>query len=85
MIHHGVMLEQILASIGFAVPLHFPDVPDIPSLTKISTSLASNETHPPTYDHLYSPLLVQKESNNKNITYKKNPMTLIKKVINAVY
>ena len=48
--HHNLMLNKMLASIGVAVPINIPDVPDIPYLTKISTTLSSNETHPPIYD-----------------------------------
>ena len=53
------MLKLMIASIGVTVPPHIPDVPGIPYFTNISTNLASNETHLPTYKQLYRTLLIQ--------------------------
>ena len=49
----NLMLKQILANVGVNVPLHIPDVPDISSLTNISTNSTFDITHPPTYEHLH--------------------------------
>ena len=49
------MLKHMLVSIGVTVPLKITDVPDVLYLTKFSTTSASNETHPHTYEHLYRP------------------------------
>ena len=53
------MLKNMPASIGANVPLKIQDVPDIPSLTNVSTTSASNETRPPTYEHPHRTLLIQ--------------------------
>ena len=60
------MLKKILASVGVNFHIHTPDVPDIPSLKKSTTS-ASNKTHPPTYEHRHRPLLTQNEPRKKFI------------------
>ena len=74
------MLKEILASISVNVPLHIPDIPNIPYPTKISTTSESEKTHTPTYDHLHIPLLTQNEPKNKLVPYKKHFMSLIKMV-----
>ena len=76
----NLMLNQILASVGVNVPLYIPDVPAIASLTKISTTSASNETHPPTYEHLHRPLITQNQSKNKLVPYKKYLMSILSMV-----
>ena len=48
-----LMLKKILTSIGVSALIHIPYVPDMSSLTKISTTSTSNRTHPPTYERLY--------------------------------
>ena len=63
------MLKQILATIGDNVPLHIPDVPDIASLTNISTTSTSDITHTPTYEHLHRNLLPEREGKNKLVPY----------------
>ena len=60
------MLKKILASVGVNFHIHTPDVPDIPSLKKSTTS-ASNKTQPPTYENLYGPLVTKKYLMNKTI------------------
>ena len=71
------MLNKILASIGVDVPLHIPDVPDIPYFIKISTTSAYNQTHPSTYEHLHRTLITQNVSKNKLVPYLKYLMSLI--------
>ena len=61
----NLILKKILAYIGVNVPIQIPYIPDIQSLTNISTTLAYNETHPPTYEHLCRPSITQNESKKK--------------------
>ena len=53
----NLMLNQILDSIGVNVPPQIPYVPDIASLTEISTTSTSDIAYPPTYEHLHRNLL----------------------------
>ena len=48
----NLMLKQILATAGINAPLHIPDVPDISSVTDISTGSTSDMPHPPTFEPL---------------------------------
>ena len=73
----NIMLKHVISSIGVTVPLHLPNVPDIPSITYISTTSAYNEIHPTTYEHLHRTLQTQNQSKNKTITYKKYLMAII--------
>ena len=57
-------VEEILDSISVNVSIHIPDVPGITYLKSISTTSASNESHPPTDQHICRPLLTQSESKN---------------------
>ena len=75
------MLKQILATSGVNVPLHIPDVHDIPSLTKISTSSKSDMPHPPTFEYLHRHLIPKKDGHNELVPYKKYFMSLITSVI----
>ena len=43
------MLKQILSSVGANLTLNIPDVPDISSPAKNSTTWTSNVTYWPTY------------------------------------
>ena len=63
------MLKQILATIGFNVPLHIPDVPDITYLTNMSTTSTSDMPHPPTFEHIHRHLLPKKDEKNELVTY----------------
>ena len=74
------MLKQILANVGLNVHLHIPDVPDIASLTNISTTSKFDITHPPTYDHFNSNLLPKKKGKNKLVPYKKYLTSLMTSV-----
>ena len=73
----NLMLKQILANVGFNVPLRIPDVCYIASLNNIYTTSTYDITHPPTYEHLHRNLLPEKEGNNKLVPYKKYLMSLI--------
>ena len=53
------MLKQMLASIGFNVPIQITYIPDILFITNIYTTSEYNETHPHTYDNLHRPSLNQ--------------------------
>ena len=75
------MLKQIIATGDFNVSLHIPDVPDISSVTDISTSSTSDILHPPTFEHLHRHLLHKKDVNNELFPYKKYLMSLITGVI----
>ena len=46
----NLMLKQLLAIAGVGVSLHIPDVPDISSVTDISTCSTSNMPPPPTLE-----------------------------------
>ena len=65
--NHNLMLMEMLASTGFNVYLHILDIPDILSITKISTISASDKTHPSTYEHLHRNSLTQNEPKNKTV------------------
>ena len=56
----NLMLKQLLATSSVNVSLHIPYVPDISSVTGISTSSTSNMPHPPTFEHLPRHLLPKK-------------------------
>ena len=58
--HQNPMLKQILSSISVTVPLHIQDITGITYIKIISTTLESNETHPPTHEHRHIPVLIQK-------------------------
>ena len=73
----NIMLKKILASFGDNALLHIPDVPDISSLTKCSTTSTSDITNLPTYERLHSHLLPEKEGKKKLFPYKKYFMSLI--------
>ena len=73
----NLMLKQILATVGNNVPLQIPDVTNIQSFTKISTNSTSDIKNPPTYEHLDSYFLPEKEGNKKLVSYKKYLMSLI--------
>ena len=64
------MLKQLLATAGVHVSLHIPDVPDILSVTEISTSSTSNMPHSRTFEQLPRNLLPKKDGNNKLVIYK---------------
>ena len=64
------MLKQILDTVGVNAPLHIPDVPDVASLTNISTTSRPDIAHPPTYEHLHRLLIPKKEGKNKLVKYK---------------
>ena len=76
----NLMLNLILATVGVNVPLQIPYVPDIPSLTNISTSSTSDMPYPPTYEHLHRHLIPKKDGNNELVPYKKDLMSLITSV-----
>ena len=65
----NLMLKQILATISDNVPLHIPDVPDIASLTNISTTSTSDITHTPTYENHHRNLLPEQEGKKKLVPY----------------
>ena len=69
MCSHNLVLKQILATVGVNVPLHIPDIPDIESLTNISTTSKSDITHPPTYEHFHRHFLPETEGKNKLVPY----------------
>ena len=71
------MLNLILATVCVNVPLQIPYVPDIPSLTNISTSSTSDMPYPPTYEHLHRHFLPKKDGKNELVPYKKDFMSLI--------
>ena len=75
------MLKQLLATAGVNASLHIPDVPDISSVTYISTSSTSDMPHPPTFEHLPRHLLPKKDRNNELVPYKIHLMSLIYSVI----
>ena len=54
---HNIILKQLLATAGVNFSLHITDVPDISSVTDISTSSTSDMPHPPTFEHLHRHLL----------------------------
>ena len=53
------MLKEVLATVGVTVPIHIPDVSDIPSLRIIYSSLECIGTSTPAYEHLHRPVLLQ--------------------------
>ena len=57
----NLMLKELLATACVNVSLHIPDVPDISSVTDISTSSTSDILHPPTFEHLHRHLLPKKD------------------------
>ena len=59
MLSQNIMLNKIIATVGVNLPLHITDVPDISSITNISTTSESNVAHPPTYGHLHRHFLPQ--------------------------
>ena len=65
----NLMLSQILATVSINAPLHIIYVPDIASLTNISTTSSADITHPPTYKHLHRHFLPEKEGNIKLFLY----------------
>ena len=73
----NLMLKQLLATAGANVSLYIPYVPDISSVTEISTSLTSNMPPPPTFEELPRNLLPKKYGNNELVIYKKYLMSLI--------
>ena len=75
------MLKQLLATDGVNVSLHIPYVPDILSVTDISTSSTSNIPHPPTFEELPRNLLPKKDGKNNLVIYKKYLMSLIYSVM----
>ena len=75
------MLKQLLATAGVNVSLHIPYVPDISSVTDISTSSTSNMSHPPTFEHLPRNLIPKKDGKNALVRYKKYFMSLIHSVM----
>ena len=77
----NLMLKQLLATAGFNVSLHIPYVPDISSVTDISTSSTSNMPHPLTFEHLPMHSLPKKDGKNELVRYKKDLMSLIRSVI----
>ena len=56
---HNLMFKKMLASIGVTVSIHISDVPYIPSLNCFSTTSATNEKNPITYQNHHGPLLTQ--------------------------
>ena len=77
----NLMLKQILATAGINVSLHIPYVPDISSVTDISTSSTSNMPPPPTLEELPRNLLPKKDGKKTLIVYKKDFMSLIHSVM----
>ena len=77
----NLMLKQILATSGVNYHLHIPDVPDISSLTKISTSSTSDMLNPSTFEHLHRHLLPKNKGKKELVPYKKDLMSLITSVI----
>ena len=57
----NLILRKILVSVSVNVPIHIPDVPDISSLTKVTTTSTSNITHSPVCDFLHSHLVPANE------------------------
>ena len=58
---YNLMSRKMIDLIGVTIHLYITDVPDIPCITKISTTSTSNETHLPTHEHLNKTLLPQNE------------------------
>ena len=57
----NLMLKQLLATSGVNVSLHILYVPDISSITDISTSSTSEMPHPPTFEQFPRHLLPKKD------------------------
>ena len=68
----NLMLKKILANAGVNVSLHITDVPDISSVTDISTSSTSNMPHAPTFEHLPRNFLPKKDGKKELVRYKKD-------------
>ena len=77
----NLMLKKLLATAGVNVYLHIPDVPDISSVTYISTSSTYNMPHSRTLEQLPRNLLPKKYGKNEFVIYKKYLMSLIRSVI----
>ena len=75
------MLRKLLGTAGVNVSLQITDVPDISSVTYISTSSTSNMPHPPTFEELPRNFLPKKDGKNKLVIYKKYLMSLIHSVM----
>ena len=75
------MLKQLLATAGVNVSIHIPDVPDISSVTDISTCSTSDMPHPLTFENLPRHLLPKKDGKNEVVRYKRYLMSLISSVI----
>ena len=71
MLTHNNTLKYMIPYTGVTVTVHTSDDPDIPYLTKMSTTSASNETHQPIYGYLNRPLLIQNKLKNKTFQYNK--------------
>ena len=61
----NLMFKKILATVTVNVSLNITDVPVIASLTNIPITSISDITHPPTYEHLHSHFLPEKEVKKK--------------------
>ena len=77
----NLMLKQILATAGVNVSLHILGVPDISSVTDISTSSTSNMPHSRTFEQLPRNLLSKNDGKNELVIYKKYLISLIHSVI----
>ena len=71
------MLKQLQGTAGVDVSLHIPDVPDISSVTEMSTSSISNMPTPPIFEELPRNFLPKKVGKNELVIYKKDFMSLI--------
>ena len=63
------MLKQLLATAGVNVSIHIPDVPDISSVTDISTGSTSDMPHPPTFEPLPRHFLPKKGVKKQLVPY----------------
>ena len=77
----NLMVKQLLATAGVNVSLHIPDIPNISSVTDISTSSTSNMPHSRTFEQLPRNLLPKKDGKNELAIYKKDLMSLIRSVM----
>ena len=74
---HNLTLKHILATVGVNALLHNPYVSDIAYLTNIHLIYTPDIAHPPTYEHLCSNLLTEKEGKKKLVPYKKDLMSIM--------
>ena len=61
----------MLASMVVYVPVHIPEVPDIPPVSNFSKTSGYKDSTPPTYQHLRQNSIIHNESTANTVSPKK--------------